>query len=456
MAWFNANIRSWFVAACALVSTLPVNLPAWAVPSFARQTNLPCSACHVGSFGPQLTAYGRTFKLEGYTAGQYPSYYVPLSAMAIASFTHTKTSQPTPVAEHDGANDNFALDQASVFLAGKITDHVGVFGQLTYSEVDGTTHIDNVDARYARYLTIVGKDAIFGLSLNNNPGVQDAGNTLPAFAYPYVASALSPGTNVSPLLAGGLAQLVGGASAYLYWNNSWYVEAGAYHAFGRGFLKDFGVLPVDTPVPLKLSGWAPYGRLTYTRDLSGKNLTFGVVVLHADVLPNEQPGPSDKYTDLVFTAALIAPRANGDTWTINSTLITEWQSLDGSQAAEASANIRNQLTSFKIDASYYWHETYGLTIQYFNQWGSTDTGLYTPGEIGGSRIGSPDNGGFLLQADWTPLGKDKSWAQPWANLRIGLQYTIYTHFNGSSSNYDGFGRSASDNNSLFLFVWTAF
>ncbi|MBV8975556.1 MAG: hypothetical protein JOY74_10570, partial [Sinobacteraceae bacterium] len=32
-----------------------------AVPSFASQTGMPCSQCHVVSFGVALTAYGRQF-----------------------------------------------------------------------------------------------------------------------------------------------------------------------------------------------------------------------------------------------------------------------------------------------------------------------------------------------------------------------------------------------------------
>ncbi|MEO7007589.1 MAG: hypothetical protein ABI156_00440, partial [Caldimonas sp.] len=38
---------------------------AHAVPAFARQTGQNCVACHV-SF-PELTPYGRWFKLSGYT-----------------------------------------------------------------------------------------------------------------------------------------------------------------------------------------------------------------------------------------------------------------------------------------------------------------------------------------------------------------------------------------------------
>ena len=58
-----------------------------AVPAFAEQTGQPCKACHVGGFGPELTPFGREFKLGGYTLRTHAA--VPLSAMAIASWTHT-------------------------------------------------------------------------------------------------------------------------------------------------------------------------------------------------------------------------------------------------------------------------------------------------------------------------------------------------------------------------------
>ena len=55
-----------------------------------------------------------------------------------------------------------------------------------------------------------------------------------------------------------------------------------------------------------------------------------------------------------------------------------------------------------------------------------------------------------------PFGKADSWMSPWANLKLGIQYTAYTQFNGGGKNYDGFGRNAGDNNTLFLFAWMAF
>jgi hypothetical protein len=36
-----------------------------------------------------------------------------------------------------------------------------------------------------------------------------------------------------------------------------------------------------------------------------------------------------------------------------------------------------------------------------------------------------------------------------------LPYTLYDKFDGASSNYDGSGRNASDNNTLYFFIWTA-
>ena len=49
-----------------------------AVPAFARQTGQNCVACHV-SF-PELTPYGRWFKLSGYTIGTRQA--IPVAAMA--------------------------------------------------------------------------------------------------------------------------------------------------------------------------------------------------------------------------------------------------------------------------------------------------------------------------------------------------------------------------------------
>ena len=110
-----------------------------------------------------------------------------------------------------------------------------------------------------------------------------------------------------------------------------------------------------------------------------------------------------------------------------------------------------------MSGSYYYDKTYGLTLGVFDVNGSKDQLLYNTGEADtGSINASPNSRGYILQADWTPWGKEGSWGAPWANMRLGVQYTGYTMFNGASHNYDGYGRNASDNNTLYTFIWLAF
>src|SRR5271168_4831157 len=89
---------------------------ALAVPSFAVQTGQACNACHVGGFGPQLTPFGREFKMRGYTT-RTVDFNAPVSAMAVASYVRTQQNQATPPAPNFNTNDNAAVDQVSLFLA---------------------------------------------------------------------------------------------------------------------------------------------------------------------------------------------------------------------------------------------------------------------------------------------------------------------------------------------------
>ena len=104
-----------------------------AVPLFARQTGQTCAACHNGF--PELTPYGRLFKLNGYTFGGGQSNIPPISAMTVASFTHTQASQPGGAAPHFGDNNNPAIDFFSMFYGGVLLPHVGMFGQITYDNI---------------------------------------------------------------------------------------------------------------------------------------------------------------------------------------------------------------------------------------------------------------------------------------------------------------------------------
>lgn len=423
-----------------------------AVPSFARQTRLPCSACHVGGFGPQLTAFGRQFKLMGYTMKSGSGPDVPLSAMLVESYTHTAKAQTDPPAKGFGRNDNTELQQASVFLAGRLSEHLGVFAQATYSENGGLLGWDNMDLRYANSFTAGGHNAIWGISLNNNPTVTDVANTAPAWQYPYMTADLAPGAPAMPILFGGLGGQVIGANAYLQLDGSWYGEVGAYRSLSPAFLRD-----VNADFDGRLASTAPYARLSHTWNLPAGDLEVGGFYLHARRgLPGENaaglavalPGPSDRFDDVGVDASYQRTIGSDHQITLNGLYVDERQKLDATYASGGSTYHDGRLDALNLAASYWYRDTWGATLAAFADDGRRDPLLY-------GDAGKPDTRGGMVEADWNPFGHAGSWKQPWANVRIGLQYTFYTRFAGRTHNVDGAGRSASDNDTTYLYVWLA-
>src|SRR5579863_10733549 len=79
---------------------------AFAVPSFARQTGQPCAACHTAF--PELTPFGRRFKIGGYTLGGGDWKGPPVAMMYMPGFTRTQSDQDTPPAPGLHVNNNLA------------------------------------------------------------------------------------------------------------------------------------------------------------------------------------------------------------------------------------------------------------------------------------------------------------------------------------------------------------
>lgn len=424
-----------WAAPFALLVLGTVALPAHALPSYARQTGQDCVACHVGAFGPQLTPYGIRFKLGGYSESDGKDGHIPLSAMLRGSWTHTNKDQADPP-PHYSTNDNGTLDEASIFLAGKLADNLGAFVQSTYSGVDRVSALDNVDIRYARTLTLGGKDTTVGVSLNNNPGVQDPFNTLPAWGFPYASSDLAPTPAASPLINGGLGGSVAGLSAYGFWNDSVYAEVGAYRTLSASALNAIGIDDGEV-----LSSTATYWRLGFFNDMRKQDWSVGLFGLNASLQPDRKGGPSNNYNDIGVDASYQFLGTRQHVGTVNARYTHEHQTRNASFDAGEASDLKGSLNAFNLDTSYYYDQTWGITGGYFATNGSSDPTLY-------ASSGSPDSSGFILQADWTPFGKESSWYAPWANVRLGLQYTMYNKFDGTSSH-------AGDNDTTYLFAWFA-
>jgi hypothetical protein len=480
--------------------------PAQAVPSFARQTGQPCGTCHTDY--PGLTPYGRLFKLNGYTAGGgrfrtalFPSWInpdhalaayakktndqnttlsgrtdtsnvwvPPIALMEVYGYTHTKADQPMASPYH--ANDNANNVQLSFFYGGAITDHIGLFSQVTYGTPWGGSAPgaapdapcyncewgwDNADLRYANTGTLGDMDLIYGITANNNPTVQDPWNTVPAWTFPYMVSNISdsccsPGASTQ--LEGGYEMQVAGAGAYAFIDNLIYLELTAYRTLDAKTLPKLGVNPFDTSGPF--SGVAPYWRVAVEPHWGRNWFEFGTFGTSMTVHPwtgmTDSNGiqiaqafpQTDRYTDIAFDSQY---QYQGDNFwiTLRGTYIHENQNLNATFINGGATNASNTLNSLKAYASLAYGNDNRIVLsgQYFDVWGSPDTALYAD-----NANFSPNTNGYVAEIAYIPFISSNSPIWPWANMRVGLQYTYYNKFNGTTEN-------AHDNNSLFLYAWFA-
>src|SRR6476620_738221 len=171
----------WGIAALVVTLVLGFAGTSAAVPSFARQTGMTCQACH--TVFPELTRFGRLFKLNGYqidnlpqVQGITPSKDVtlllnsmpPLSLMFQTSYTKTGTTLPDSTMPGSNAQNGQVLfpQQASLFYAGRVAPNLGSFIQITYDSASGNVHWDNTEIRYAKQVTLAADRLTWGITMN--------------------------------------------------------------------------------------------------------------------------------------------------------------------------------------------------------------------------------------------------------------------------------------------------
>ncbi len=456
-----SSFASALLVAGAFIGLLLSTSPARAVPSFARQTGMACEACH--TVFPELTPFGRRFKLNAYTLDNLPqvsgmnankeatlalNQVPPLSFLLQASYTSTKTALPDSQ-QGIGAVPADALakngqvlfpQQASLFYAGRIAPNFGAFVQMTYDGTTGSFGWDNTDVRL---VVPVNERFLWGLSFNNNPTVQDLWNSTPAWQSPFdQRSATAPTPSMVTLIDGGLVDAgVAGLSAYASWNDAVFAELGAYRSAPAAS-------QIDSTSRNVVSGIAPYWRIAYERQWSRNSWEVGAYGIAAQLYPGAGTalaGPTNHYRDWALDSQY---QYIGDEHlvTVTATYISEKQSLDAALANGTATNASNDLKTLRIGASHYYHRRYGGALGVFSTTGSADTLLYAPAAVSGFANNKPDSRGWTAELDWVP----------YENVKLALQYTGYGRFNGGSSNYDGANRNASDNNTTYLLSWINF
>ncbi|MHB1677869.1 MAG: cytochrome C [Sulfuriferula sp.] len=416
---------------------------AHAVPAFARQTGQNCLACHAGGQFPELTPYGRLFKLTGYTIGKRT---IPLAVMGVFGSTNVKGPTPTGPG-HTGTDGSMTFDTGSLFVAGKITDKSGVFAQFTYNNYSGDTGAsgqigsDNTDFRYADQLIKGDQNFIYGFDINNNPGVQDVWNSTPAWGYGVVPISTGAGSATGPMINGGLAQQAIGTGAYLYWNKTVYAEVSGYRT-GDGV---YSFMTQGNGQQINLKGENPYLRLALTHEWGAQNIMIGYsyfdVVQYTDATQTLTNHYRDNTIDFQYQYLL-----DPHTFTAEITRTNETVNYGDAGSAPDTVN------SLMAKASYTYEAKYGAALSYFNiSNSSNNTGNtnpnFNPSAIAGEFGSQTGTEGWTPEVFWLPV----------QNVRVGVQYTMFNRVDGVTTGAaDSFNGKASGDNQVVFYVWGAY
>jgi hypothetical protein len=440
------------IGTALLVAFLLWPRSAQAVPSFARQTNLPCSACHTNP--PELTPLGRSFKLNGYTlkginvitsapgkesAGLALLSFLPLSVMFDVSNTGLRRTEPKT------QNWSFALPQdVSLFLAGAYGAHLGGFVQVTYDPQADHFSWDNTDIRFAKTAFVKGTSLAYGIYMNNNPTVEDLWNDTPAWGFPWISSSAAPTPAAAALIDGSLSIDVAGVGGYAMLNNHLYGAATIYRSSHIG-------QPLPNPgtgFDVNIHGVAPYWRLAWQQTMGNNYLEFGTYGMHVRSTPQAVTGTENTYTDFAFDSQFerVLPKFKNNLITLHGTYIREKSNLTANFDNASATFVQHHLNTFRVNGVYHFGYRYIPSLGYFITTGTTDPLLYARSPLNGSLTGNPRSEGFLANFTYWPI----------QNVRMAVQYTHYTEFNGGRTNYDGAGRNAGDNSSVYLYVGVLF
>jgi hypothetical protein len=466
-----------FVIVSTIISLLPLQ-NVLATTSFARQTGEPCTACHMQAYGPWLTQYGQKFKLDGYVAGhanKLPDVINPFALEVVGSLTNTQNDVPPGqyydnTAGHSKANNNAVNDWTALYYTGRITDKIGSYLQLNINpQVGRSVSLAMADIRIADHATIKGNAITYGLTVNNAPTMSDFWMTTYAWMYPYTQSSVTVKPAAQPWLQGLMAGAnTAGATAYTMINNHVYLEAGGYTSQSQNMARGLGVWNAGSqcsgPQCGLIDGGAPYWRMFLQHTTGPHWMMLGTYGLAAKVIPYYQSGNGTNSYQEYNVDANYSYMMNDDNMLMAMAKYTrDNMTMNASYAQGFASNSKNHLDSVMMMGMWTYKQTYNLSVGWNYMSGSADMVLYngaggfdaTSGNNGvnpitGSANGSPNTNSFLFEADYIPFGKGTSMTDPYLNLRFSLQYWAYTQFNGSSTNYDGAGRNAAGNNTLYL------
>jgi hypothetical protein len=106
--------------------------------------------------------------------------------------------------------------------------------------------------------------------------------------------------------------------------------------------------------------------------------------------------------------------SDNNIFSAQTTYIYESQKLNATLPSDPSQTLK----SFRLGGSYFYQRKYGGSVAYFSTTGSANATY-----AAASANSSPNTQGWALELDYLP----------WQNIKLAMQYTLYTKFDGASS-----------------------
>ena len=141
----NVNINKLLCKAAATFALFAVATESHAIPAFARQVGVACSACHAQHF-PVLNEDGRAFKAGGFTLmSKNPKIEVEglslpatLNLAFVTNLAYTRSNGSTnaggtTAVTKDVNNGQFQMTQYSLFMGGRVGENIGFEGEVGLS-----------------------------------------------------------------------------------------------------------------------------------------------------------------------------------------------------------------------------------------------------------------------------------------------------------------------------------
>jgi hypothetical protein len=406
-------LKKFLFAVLAALFCLSVFLPgeSQAVPSFARQLQKPCTACH--TIWPELNQYGRQFKVKAYTDVSQEwqminkdrlnlLYIFPVSARVIF---YPYTRELNTVA---GINTNSTeLSTVDLFIASRVFDYAGVFGNIEATNVtSGAMAFDIPTLKAAAQYPLgegntIGLVVFKGLSTAADPfnslGGIDRSLIFDAESVPWI---LSKGWTFSYWSGGNV-----GVVAHGYFiGNRLYAAAGAERGgnssdAGFGFDNNNNSDPFDG-----------YFRVAWDQKLENGAVTFGGAWYTGKQRPQDSSGAP------LFESSVNRGYADvslEQTFGEDQDHLVQARAIYGygKETNAFGGGEKRKFDGFDAEASYFFDRTIGLVADYnmINIQGVTSEDISIPGVSG------------------TDEKRKNTWVAgisylPWLNTKAAIQY----------------------------------